>query len=610
MLHLQENNRLLKAILSAVFSLVTTVCFCQFSYNGSFEFERGDRLPKIWYFDTKGLFNVYLDSSVAFRGKKSLAIERTFDYDKKYSGLIYFQHLYFKNISFQRSMKVVQYIKSEAIDSVKVRMGISRTSCVPADLPDTSGSQTIEAVEKNGQTWYKVSSFTAYIANPCNDIVVIWTEFDSTSQLVHVDGFEVYLDDKLVEDIPIEKAQLPDDDDLQWMNTHAKNLDPGTGKHAYNTRFFSNEVGNAKVVALGEGTHGTKEFYGLRLELIKQLVKDKGFSVIVFEDQLETSLNINKALLTNKPAAEIADSMLGIMHRTKEVCEILDWVRAYNKTSSKKIQIAGADFQSHWSPLVILKAKVRDQQLLDSLDVIAGLHTNAQATIHFEELSVHSRNLLELYEQKVSSGKLKKDLLLQKLFEQLYHAHKRRVWAFEPEKSGNLRDSLMADNIIWLHEKHFKGQKMIVLSHNEHVTRGRNLENAALHYQPLRPMGGFLSNHFSDSYLSYGLFTGSGTVTGYNNYGMPAAFNLGPPFPGSYDYYFNKCIYPDFYLPIPGDPESGKPWKLFNNLEWRSVGFGGGGEYPFSYYNLADNFDGIFFIRNSSATRSMVTLKE
>jgi erythromycin esterase-like protein len=43
------------------------------------------------------------------------------------------------------------------------------------------------------------------------------------------------------------------------------------------------EAGEAKVVLLGDASHGTFEFYQMRAELTKKLIVEKGFSVIAVE---------------------------------------------------------------------------------------------------------------------------------------------------------------------------------------------------------------------------------------------------------------------------------------------------------------------------------------
>ena len=43
-------------------------------------------------------------------------------------------------------------------------------------------------------------------------------------------------------------------------------------------------LSKAKLVGLGESTHGTHEFFNFKSELFRQLVTDHGFNTLLFED--------------------------------------------------------------------------------------------------------------------------------------------------------------------------------------------------------------------------------------------------------------------------------------------------------------------------------------
>src|ERR1700730_13542421 len=43
------------------------------------------------------------------------------------------------------------------------------------------------------------------------------------------------------------------------------------------------EMGNARIVLLGEASHGTSEFYTWRTAITKRLITEKGFDLIVVE---------------------------------------------------------------------------------------------------------------------------------------------------------------------------------------------------------------------------------------------------------------------------------------------------------------------------------------
>ncbi|MGZ4161751.1 MAG: erythromycin esterase family protein [Neobacillus sp.] len=53
-------------------------------------------------------------------------------------------------------------------------------------------------------------------------------------------------------------------------------------------------IGDAKYVLLGESSHGTSEFYTLRSELTKRLIKEKGFTFVAVEGDWPACQSINR----------------------------------------------------------------------------------------------------------------------------------------------------------------------------------------------------------------------------------------------------------------------------------------------------------------------------
>ena len=53
-------------------------------------------------------------------------------------------------------------------------------------------------------------------------------------------------------------------------------------------------VGDARLVLLGEASHGTHEFYKARAEITKRLICEKGFSVLAWEADWPDALRINR----------------------------------------------------------------------------------------------------------------------------------------------------------------------------------------------------------------------------------------------------------------------------------------------------------------------------
>ena len=53
-------------------------------------------------------------------------------------------------------------------------------------------------------------------------------------------------------------------------------------------------IGDAKIVLLGEASHGTSEFYSVRAKLSKMLIEQKGFSAIAVEGDWPSAQHVNR----------------------------------------------------------------------------------------------------------------------------------------------------------------------------------------------------------------------------------------------------------------------------------------------------------------------------
>src|SRR5690349_24344462 len=54
------------------------------------------------------------------------------------------------------------------------------------------------------------------------------------------------------------------------------------------------EIGDARFVLLGEATHGTHDFYRVRAELTKRLIREKGFRAIAAEADWPDAYRVNR----------------------------------------------------------------------------------------------------------------------------------------------------------------------------------------------------------------------------------------------------------------------------------------------------------------------------
>lgn len=113
---------------------------------------------------------------------------------------------------------------------------------------------------------------------------------------------------------------------------------------------FLDPIADKSIVALGESTHGTAEFFNAKRRIFQYLVEKHGYRVFAFEADFGESLFINEAVQAGHRDI-IASLMSEKMHfwtwRTLEVRNLLRWMSEYNvgKSPSERVHYAGIDCQ-------------------------------------------------------------------------------------------------------------------------------------------------------------------------------------------------------------------------------------------------------------------------
>jgi protein-L-isoaspartate(D-aspartate) O-methyltransferase len=93
-------------------------------------------------------------------------------------------------------------------------------------------------------------------------------------------------------------------------------------------------IGDARVVCLGEATHGTSEFYALRARITQALIRTRGFTVVAAEADWPDAARIHR-YAKGLPAAPVPDWRAFArfprwMWRNHEVLEFVEWLREWN----------------------------------------------------------------------------------------------------------------------------------------------------------------------------------------------------------------------------------------------------------------------------------------
>lgn len=109
--------------------------------------------------------------------------------------------------------------------------------------------------------------------------------------------------------------------------------------------------GDARVVLLGEATHGTAEFYRARAAITRRLIESHGFSVVAVEADWPDAARIDDFVRHNAPRPRRGDSFVRFptwMWRNEEMLAFADWLHGHNASlpEEERVSFHGLDVYS------------------------------------------------------------------------------------------------------------------------------------------------------------------------------------------------------------------------------------------------------------------------
>ena len=117
-------------------------------------------------------------------------------------------------------------------------------------------------------------------------------------------------------------------------------------------------IGDARLVLIGEATHGTSEFYGLRARLTRELIRARGFGIVAVEADWPDAARVNRyvqrlAPLPGRPWRAFARFPTW-MWRNHETLEFVEWLREWNAAhaaSGEGVGFYGLDLYSMYTSI-------------------------------------------------------------------------------------------------------------------------------------------------------------------------------------------------------------------------------------------------------------------
>lgn len=135
---------------------------------------------------------------------------------------------------------------------------------------------------------------------------------------------------------------------VEWVRAHAIALKTAEAGHGFaDMQPLKKVVGKARIVALGEATHGTREFFQLKHRMVEFLASEMGFTIFSIEANMPEAYRLNDFVLTGKgDPAGLLKGMYFWTWNTQEVLDMILWMREFNKSGKGRIEFTGFDMQT------------------------------------------------------------------------------------------------------------------------------------------------------------------------------------------------------------------------------------------------------------------------
>lgn len=261
-----------------------------------------------------------------------------------------------------------------------------------------------------------------------------------------------------------------------------------------------------QVVGLGEASHGVKEYQELKAEVFRTLVENNGCRTFIIEGDFGNALKVDAYIHGGEGTAKEAAATIGFrIYRTKEMADLLEWMRTYNETAPE-----GEDL--HFYGMDMQQADNSKDYLFRIMEQI-----DPELTAKYQEALAFLNDdaIYDLSTDAFAEGMPKAEELLQAVDqaeEQIVETCGSEAFAFAREcavsiynccdirKSdgdyNDVRDSHMTEKVLWFLE-HGDGSPIFISGHNGHIGKS----NFTLYYDCL---GKRLSEQLGDRYFAIG----------------------------------------------------------------------------------------------------------
>ncbi|MGD8495558.1 MAG: protein-L-isoaspartate(D-aspartate) O-methyltransferase [Gemmatimonadales bacterium] len=318
-------------------------------------------------------------------------------------------------------------------------------------------------------------------------------------------------------------------------------------------------IGDARVVLLGEATHGTSEFYRMRAKITRALVEQRDFDIVAAEADWPDAARVDRYVRGGgpPPGEWTAFSRFPTwMWRNREFREFVDWLHEHNAERPRETRTGfyGLDLYSLYrsidavlgyldrtDPETARVARAR-YGCLSPWERDPAVYGRAALTGKFRTCEDEVVKMLrELLEKQIEYARLDGEHFLDAVQNARVVANAERYYRimyYGSRESWNLRDTHMFDTLRTLLAFHGPEARAVVWEHNSHIGNAAATEMGA---RGEHNIGQLSREHFGDDAFLVGFGTDHGTVAAASDWDGPMHVkNVRPAHERSYERLFHE----------------------------------------------------------------------
>ena len=328
--------------------------------------------------------------------------------------------------------------------------------------------------------------------------------------------------------------------------------------------------------------------------ITRYLAKNENFDIFSLEAYMQQAYLANDYTIKNTATInEALQNLVFFVWKTKEMSEMLQWMKKYNN-GSQKILFTGFDMQDASESIKQLSnAFSEDKEITQKIEKLSSavkefVGENKGNTKSYVLQKEHADIIYPIIRKlKTKINEIPKFSEVEKSWQN----QNVRIIEQLLEKSSINRDKFMAENFLWIKE-HNPNSKFIISAHNGHISNSKN------------KMGKFLKDKLQNDYITFGFafFDGEYTARGTKDK-ILGTQTAQKPYLGTYEYWLNSLNIPYFILDLKEMKKDKNLSWLVTDLEFRSVGHTKPTNEFYST-NISNDYDYLIFINKSTSAKS------